>query len=55
QYGYECMWTSRAAARSLGEYPKYEIACMFLSIYLTFSLAELLGLSGIMTIFFFGL
>ncbi|EER01431.1 Sodium/hydrogen exchanger, putative, partial [Perkinsus marinus ATCC 50983] len=40
---------------SLGKYPKYEIACMFLSIYLTFSLAELLGLSGIMAIFFFGL
>ncbi|KAF4663170.1 hypothetical protein FOZ61_001868 [Perkinsus olseni] len=40
---------------SLVSYPKYEIAGMFLSIYLTFSLAELLGLSGIMAIFFFGL
>ncbi|KAF4729923.1 hypothetical protein FOZ63_021200, partial [Perkinsus olseni] len=39
----------------LVSYPKYEIAGMFLSIYLTFSLAELLGLSGIMAIFFFGL
>ncbi|KAF4672407.1 hypothetical protein FOL47_000574 [Perkinsus chesapeaki] len=40
---------------SVWKFPKYEIGGMFLSIYITFSLSELLGLSGIMAIFFFGL
>lgn len=41
-------------ARHLTKYPPYEIAGIALTAYLNFAMAQLLGLSGIVALFFFG-
>eukprot|EP00931_Biecheleriopsis_adriatica_P074503 TRINITY_DN48541_c0_g1_i1.p1 TRINITY_DN48541_c0_g1~~TRINITY_DN48541_c0_g1_i1.p1 ORF type:complete len:606 (-),score=94.98 TRINITY_DN48541_c0_g1_i1:14-1831(-) len=42
------------SSQELERFPDYEISAMFLGAYLTFALSQLLGLSGITALFFFG-
>eukprot|EP00442_Polarella_glacialis_P045945 CAMPEP_0115094614 /NCGR_PEP_ID=MMETSP0227-20121206/28471_1 /TAXON_ID=89957 /ORGANISM="Polarella glacialis, Strain CCMP 1383" /LENGTH=625 /DNA_ID=CAMNT_0002487667 /DNA_START=28 /DNA_END=1908 /DNA_ORIENTATION=- len=41
-------------SQQLDRFPDYEISAMFLGAYLTFALSQLLGMSGITSLFFFG-
>lgn len=40
---------------NIRQYPKYEITLLFLFAYGSYALAEVLGLSGIMSLFFCGI
>lgn len=42
-------------ARYIKNFPDYEISAILLASYLTFAFSQLLGLSGIMSLFFFGI
>lgn len=42
-------------ARALSVFPDYEISAILLGAYLTYALTQLLGLSGISALFFFGI
>mmetsp|Transcript_45389 Transcript_45389/g.82953 ORF Transcript_45389/g.82953 Transcript_45389/m.82953 type:complete len:598 (+) Transcript_45389:99-1892(+) len=52
--GCSCSWFF-CNARHLELFPDYEIAIMCLCAYLTFALSQLLGMSGIVSLFFFGI
>jgi len=52
--GCSCSWFF-CHARYLEIFPDFEIAIMCLCAYLTFALSQLLGLSGIVALFFFGI
>eukprot|EP00933_Yihiella_yeosuensis_P030012 TRINITY_DN23693_c0_g1_i1.p1 TRINITY_DN23693_c0_g1~~TRINITY_DN23693_c0_g1_i1.p1 ORF type:complete len:610 (-),score=86.06 TRINITY_DN23693_c0_g1_i1:226-2055(-) len=41
-------------SQQLARFPEYEVSAMFLGAYLTFAFSQLLGLSGITALFFFG-
>eukprot|EP00929_Paragymnodinium_shiwhaense_P042859 TRINITY_DN22111_c0_g1_i1.p1 TRINITY_DN22111_c0_g1~~TRINITY_DN22111_c0_g1_i1.p1 ORF type:complete len:706 (-),score=106.85 TRINITY_DN22111_c0_g1_i1:153-2270(-) len=52
--GAACSWSFRKAAY-LRRFPDYEISALGLAAYLTFAISQLLGLSGIVALFFFGI
>mmetsp|Transcript_33576 Transcript_33576/g.106542 ORF Transcript_33576/g.106542 Transcript_33576/m.106542 type:complete len:591 (+) Transcript_33576:69-1841(+) len=49
-----CSWCF-CCSSCLKRFPEYEISAILLGAYLTFALSQLLGMSGIVSLFFFGI